>query len=97
MSDRPDNLRAYKTTPHFTTQTVPSALTRSHRTKSGVWGRIEVLQGMLHLTRFGDDGRVIAVEDISAGETAIVHPEEPHCVALADDSAFFVTFLRQEA
>ena len=95
MTERPASLQAYKTTPRFTAATVPGGLTRSHRTKPGVWGRIEVLGGTLHLTRFDETGQVVAEETIPAGEYRFVHPQEPHSVALDDDTAFQVTFLRE--
>ena len=94
MTERPADLQPYKTTPRFTAATVPGALTRSHQTKAGVWGRIEVLDGTLHLTRFDQTGQVAAEETIPAGEHRFVHPQEPHSVALGDDTAFQVTFLR---
>jgi len=92
----PANLRAYKTTPRFTAVTVPVALTQSHQTKAGIWGQIRVLDGILHLTRFDETGQVAAEEAIAAGDSAFVHPEEPHSVALDDDTAFQVTFLRED-
>lgn len=95
MTERPATLEAYKTTPRFTATTVPGALTRTHQTKAGVWGRIEVLDGTLHLTRFDDAGEVAGQEAIPAGEHRFVHPQEPHSVALGDDTAFQVTFLRE--
>lgn len=95
MTARPANLQAYRTTPRFTAQTVPGALTRSHHTKEGVWGRIEVLDGTLHLTRFDESGQVATEEAIPAGDHRFVHPQEPHSVALNDNTAFQVTFLRE--
>lgn len=94
MTCLPAEVCAYKTTPVFKADTVPKALTRSHRTKPGVWGRITVLTGALDLTRFDADGAVIRHDAIWSGEAAIVAPGEPHAVTLSDSASFQVTFLR---
>jgi len=96
MTCIPAEACAYKTTPVFTADTVPKALTRSHRTKPGVWGRITVVTGALDLTRFDKTGAVIRHDAIWSGETAIVAPGEPHAVTLSDSASFSVTFLRTD-
>ena len=43
----PDGLVAYRRTPVFDQDTIPAGLRREHRTASGVWGLITVLEGRL--------------------------------------------------
>ncbi|MEM7721101.1 MAG: DUF1971 domain-containing protein [Pseudomonadota bacterium] len=96
MTELPPNALAYKTTPVFTAETVPKALTRNHHTKPGVWGRIEVFSGALDLTRFDSNGLAKSHEALWAGESAICAPGEPHAVTLNATASFSVTFLRVE-
>ena len=95
MKDRPSGFVPYKTTAVFTADTIPQALTRSHHTKAGVWGRIDVVEGSLELARFDHNGAAVAHETIRAGGSALVAPGEPHAVTLSATAAFSVTFLRQ--
>ena len=43
----PSSKAPYKCTPIFDETTLPAGLRREHRTKSGVWGVIRVLDGRL--------------------------------------------------
>ncbi|MEO0382710.1 MAG: DUF1971 domain-containing protein [Pseudomonadota bacterium] len=92
MTDLPENAAAYKTTRVFTPETVPAALLAMHRTKPGVWGRIDVLVGGLTVSRFADDGAPLRQDILPAGAHAIVAPEEPHAVAFTKAGQFTVTF-----
>jgi len=96
MTAPPDNAQAYKTTPVFTAETVPKALTRNHQTKAGVWGRIDVFSGALDLTRFDANGMAQSHEALWAGESAICGPGEAHSVTLNATARFSVTFLRAD-
>jgi len=46
-ADIPENAHKYAESPIFTEITVPEKLTTLHDTKSGVWGRLCVLDGRL--------------------------------------------------
>ena len=96
MSELPDDLEPYRTVGPFTAETVPTALTRSHATKAGVWGRIKVSAGSLVLARYDGAGTVIAEETISAGQTGFVAPGEAHHVTLSEAAEFQVTFMRRQ-
>ena len=55
----PAGLVAYRRTPIFDQDTIPAGLRREHRTASGVWGLITVLEGRLRfrsLHPVGEDG-----------------------------------------
>jgi tellurite resistance-related uncharacterized protein len=64
----------YRITPVFDEYTLPAALRREHRTKSGVWGIIRVLQGQVRLVK-SDSVSIVTVD-----QPGLVKPEEPHWV-----------------
>ncbi|MEM6381619.1 MAG: DUF1971 domain-containing protein [Pseudomonadota bacterium] len=94
MALLPPKAHPYRTTPAFTPSTVPAALLAMHRTKAGVWGRIDVLEGGLAVSRFDTLGAPIAKQIVEAGGHAIVEPQEPHAVAFATAGRFTVTFFK---
>ncbi len=81
----------YRRTSVFTETSVPEALLHAHRTKPGVWGLIEVLQGRL-LYRVLDPNR----EQIlgPGGPSGVVEPAVPHEVEPLGPVQFQVTFYR---
>jgi tellurite resistance-related uncharacterized protein len=66
----------YRSTAIFDETTLPSALRVEHRTKSGVWGVIRVIEGKLRL-RLLDLGEDVI---LSPDRPGIVNPEQPHSV-----------------
>ena len=96
MTQLPDNLRPYHSTPTFDASSVPAALTARHSTKSGVWGCIQVTAGSLRLTRIDEPSGSATSAIIQAGTEALVAPQEPHFVTLAEDAKFRVTFYREK-
>ena len=70
----------YKTTMVFDEKTLPDALRREHRTKSGVWGLIRILEGTLNL-HFPDGRSEVLTPDraglVRPGETHWVEPDGP--------------------
>ena len=66
MSERighrlPEGLTHYKSTALFTSATIPSALSKSHSTKPGVWGLLRV-----------ERGRLLYCVDVDAGVSLVV-------------------------
>ncbi|MEQ9643729.1 MAG: DUF1971 domain-containing protein [Alphaproteobacteria bacterium] len=91
MTDTPPPGTApYHRTPTFTAATVPAALTAEHSTKAGVWALIHVEAGTLRY----EEPRTGRVINLTAGERALVAPQEVHCVTLEADATFFVEFWR---
>ncbi len=86
----PDGFERYDRTRQFTETTMPGALRRDHRTKSGVWGRIVVESGSLLYTI---DSLSLSRE-LTAGEVGIIPPDVPHRVEPMGATSFFVEFLR---
>lgn len=91
--DLPPDLVAYKHTPWFTEATVPAGLLSQHRTRDGVWGRIEVEAGQLTVRLLEP---VIAERLLGPGEHALTAPGQAHEVAPVGAVRFRVVFLHQE-
>lgn len=66
----------YRSTPVFNADTLPAALRREHRTKQGVWGVIQVLEGSVELS-FADGSPAQILGPEAPG---IVAPNQPHWV-----------------
>lgn len=92
--EMPEGVAAYRTTPDFDVNTVPSGLLRNHTTKTGVWGRIKVLAGTVRYMTEAPAARTIRLE---AGDNAAIPPELPHRVELSTDAKFHVVFLKRPA
>ena len=90
MKTLPDDVKPYSKTPVFNAGTTPVALQKEHRTKPGVWGRINILEGRL--------GCVIPSQGVSVELTkekpGIVEPDIAHQVQLLGPVSFFVEFYR---
>lgn len=66
----------YRSTPVFDENTLPAALRGEHRTKAGVWGLIEVLEGKVKFTRSGQADAAT----LEPGQPGLILPEQPHSV-----------------
>ena len=95
-TDLPPDLVAYRRTPVFNEHTIPDGLRREHRTKPGVWAVISILEGRLRFRSLAphSDARL---RQLSAGDRAVVAPEEPHQVEPDGIVRFFVEFYRPVA
>lgn len=67
----------YRSTPVFDETTLPAGLRGEHRTKAGVWGVIQVLEGRVSL-KLLDTG---AEEVLTPENPGLVQPEQSHSVA----------------
>ena len=84
----PDGLTAYKRTPTFDQDSLPAGLRRDHRTKSGVWALIHVVEGRLRY-RILDPFS----EEVLTPETpGVVRPGQPHEVEPLGAVRVFVEF-----
>lgn len=73
----PEGLTLRRETPVFTEATLPAALRAEHRTRAGVWARVEVLEGQLRVIA----GPPAAVDRaLGPGEAGWMPPEHPHRV-----------------
>ena len=89
-SGLPAGLVAYRRTPIFDQGTIPAGLRREHRTASGVWGLITVLDGRL-LFRTRHPVREMV---LTPGTPTAVAPQQPHEVAPDGPVRFYVEFYR---
>ena len=91
MRRLPPQLEAYKRTPEFSHETLPSGLRRSHSTKAGVWGRIVVLEGSLRYRIL--EPRPLELM-LTPDRPGVIEPEILHEVEPAGAVRFYVEFLR---
>lgn len=66
----------YRSTPVFDEKTLPAALRGEHRTKAGVWGVIEVIEGQLKFILADGTGETILTPD----QPGLVQPDQVHRV-----------------
>ncbi len=89
MSDvLPDNLVAYRRTPIFDQDSLPSALRRRHTTKDDVWGLIVVLEGRL-LYRLLEP---LSERILDPRTPGMIKPRQAHEVEPVGPVRFFVEF-----
>src|SRR3712207_6270832 len=86
----PSGLVVYRRTPIFDQDTIPAGLRREHRTASGVWGLITVLEGQLRFRTVSPAKEWV----LAPGKPIAVAPEQPHEVAPDGPVRFFVEFYR---
>ena len=92
MKDLPSNLIEHRRTRVFTESSVPDALLASHRTKTGTWGKIVVLEGSLIYRILEPQFEEIELDSGCPGiiESAIRHEVEPRAAV-----RFYVQFYRR--
>ena len=78
----------YKTKQVFDEVNLPASLRREHRTKTGTWGVIRVLEGRLRYQLLDPDSEVI----LDPGRPALIVPEQPHRVEPLDRVRMQVEF-----
>lgn len=88
----PAGLVAYRRTPLFDQDTMPAGLRHEHRTKPGVWGLIQVVEGRLRYRVLDPAGERMLEPD----RPGVVRPDQPHEVEPVGETRFFVEFYRAE-
>ena len=89
-SGLPAGVVAYRRTPIFDQDTIPAGLLREHRTASGVWGLITVVEGRLRFRSLDP----VAATALTPGTPMAVAPQQPHEVAPDGPVRFYVEFYR---
>ena len=92
MKKLPDNVKAYKKTPVFTEETVPAGLLNDHNTKTGVWGKIVIIEGELEYTIQEPDVEIVVLHSNSHG---VVEPTIRHHIKPMGKVQFYVEFYRE--
>lgn len=88
----PEDLEAYSSTPVFDAASVPGSLLKTHDTKTGVWGELQLLEGTLELVF---EPPLATRASLCAPTSAAIPPELPHHVVLGDGARFRVRFYRR--
>ena len=91
MKTLPDNVEPYKKTPTFSEVTVPDKLRSAHFTKSGVWGKIVVVEGELLYRILEPQPEEIV---LSKNRFGVVEPQIRHEVEPIGSVQFYVEFHR---
>lgn len=91
MKSLPETVTPYKQTPEFDETTIPKGLLKAHSTKSGVWGKIVIIEGEL---RYQINEPEIAQYTLDASCYGVVEPEIKHEVVPIDKVRFYVEFYR---
>ncbi len=88
MKEIPRLLKPYKKTGIFNQETIPAALLNDHSTKSGVWGKIIIIEGrLLYTITHNNEEQVLTVDKFG-----VVEPEVKHSVQPLGQVQFYVEF-----
>ena len=93
MTPFPTRLEKYSQSPTFDQNSVPQKLTRSHKVKEGVWGKLVVHDGALHYVVADAPERPLLVE---AGGYAVIEPDVEHWVDIIGPVSFVIEFYRDD-
>lgn len=88
----PRDVTPYKRTPTFDQDTMPAGLRHEHRTKAGVWGLIQVIEGRLRYRIIDPSSEQV----LSPERPGVVQPEQRHEVEPLGKVRFFVEFYARE-
>lgn len=89
-AELPGDLTATRTSDTWDQDTLPAALTRSHRVPAGTWGVLHVEQGRLRFVAATDPPLDVVVEP---GAPQSIPPEVEHHVEPLGPVRFFLEFL----
>lgn len=91
MKTLPPEVEAYSRTPTFSEDSIPPGLLKAHKTKTGTWGKINILDGKLHYRILEPE---ISDYELDENNPGIVEPTVLHEVAPIDAVSFYVEFYR---
>jgi tellurite resistance-related uncharacterized protein len=91
MKPLPQTVTAYKKTPEFTEQSIPKGLLNDHQTKTGVWGKIVILEGELEYTILEPEKETIL---LSVDQYGVVEPTILHYIKPSYAVRFYVEFYK---
>lgn len=86
----PGDVASVRTTPRFTTESVPAGLLAAHRLAAGVWGVLRVHQGTVAFVLEQSQDR----RELGIGEQQVIRPEGLHHVEPGPGAAFDVEMFR---
>jgi len=91
MKEIPQDKVVYKTTNVFDLNSAPKAILNNHSTKSGIWGKINVIEGSLLYTIQSNPQEETLLTPEKYG---VVEPEVIHKVSPRDNVKFYIEFLK---
>ncbi|MGI9282385.1 MAG: DUF1971 domain-containing protein [Endozoicomonas sp.] len=91
MKTLPDHVTAYKKTPVFDQDSMPAGLLKTHRTKEGTWGVLNVLEGSVV---FCPEQQSTEKVSLSAGDQWVIQPEQAHHLELNGPVSCYVEFYK---
>ncbi|MFT7653960.1 MAG: tellurite resistance-related uncharacterized protein [Limisphaerales bacterium] len=89
MESIPEQCSSYKKTAVFSEASVPGGLLKAHKTKTGTWGKIVILEGQL-LYRILEP--ILEEHLLDADHPGVVEPEVLHEVKPEGKVSFYVDF-----
>ena len=87
MKDLPENVAFYKRTPVYTKETLPSGILKDHRTKEGVWGVIEVVDGEIAYVIGNTEQHILR-----PGQNGVIEPQVLHHLKPLSEVSFSIAF-----
>lgn len=87
----PAGVVAYRRSPDFTPENLPSRLQEAHATKAGTWGLLHVIEGRI---RYRLEPPYEGSQLASAGENIVIESGVMHRVAFVEPGRFFIEFYR---
>ena len=99
MKSLPLDVQLYRQTPVFTEASIPSGLLTQHQTKSGVWARIQIIEGKLRyeIAARGDGETAsndVETHQLYPGFDGIIEPGRVHRIDVIGKVKFFLSFYR---
>lgn len=91
LSELPEGLVKYSTSPLFTEETLPQALQNNHKTKKGIWAKAVVIEGAI---RYVLEETLDPPITLHADEFVIIEPQVPHHVEIIGSVVFCLEFYR---
>lgn len=92
LTNLPEGLIKYSESPKFDQDTLPLALQKEHRTKAGCWAKAVLSEGSINYVL---ENKPEEVFTLTAGQFAIIEPEEPHHVELIGPVKFHLEFYKK--
>ena len=89
MKNLPDNLSQVRKTPEFNEESIPKGLLKAHQTKTGVWGKIVIIEGRLQYKINEPEEEIIILDTEKYG---VVEPTILHEVKPLGSVKFYVEF-----
>ncbi len=79
MKSLPENLNLTRRTPEFDENSIPKGLLKAHQTKTGVWGKIVILEGELQykVNEPKEELVILDTENYGIIEPTILHEVRP--------------------